>query len=142
MRPACKAGVLWVLSQRLQTAVPAVPERTERTEIATNNRQTPGPLYAGFGCERQYQATTTTKPNQTIMNISLTQTTTKIIKKVPLSNLRVGDTVNYNGELRTVGKTDVKHSAFMRYSFLGDASIKSIERVIFVVPTACGVRYE
>lgn len=57
---------------------------------------------------------------------------------VNISDLVVGDTVEYKGELRTVGKNSVKKS-FMGYSFDGDASSKIITKVQFVVPIMNGV---
>ena len=64
---------------------------------------------------------------------NLVKTTTNI------SNLRVGDTVEYNNELITVSKNDVKYNSFMGYSFRGDASKKIITKVQFAVPTAFGI---
>lgn len=52
-----------------------------------------------------------------------------------ISDIKVGDTVEYRGELLTVGKNDIK-SSFMGYSFRGDASIKIITFVQFAAITA------
>lgn len=56
----------------------------------------------------------------------------------PINLLRVGDTVEYRGELLTVGKNDVKYDSFMGYSFRGDASKKLITFIQFAVPTLGG----
>lgn len=47
-----------------------------------------------------------------------------------IRDIKVGDTVEYRGELLTVGKNDIK-SSFMGYSFRGDAHIKTITFIQF-----------
>jgi len=57
---------------------------------------------------------------------------------IPISELKPGMTVEYDGEILTVGKNDLK-SGFMGNSFRGDASKKTITRIQYKVPTAKGV---
>lgn len=56
---------------------------------------------------------------------------------IPISQLETGMTVEYNGEILTVGKNDVK-KGFMGYSFRGDASKKNITRIQYRIKTANG----
>ncbi len=56
---------------------------------------------------------------------------------IPVSELEPGMTVEYEGEILTVNKNDIKKS-FMGYSFRGDASKKTITRIQYKVPTANG----
>jgi len=64
---------------------------------------------------------------------------TNLVKtQINISDLEVGMTVEYYGQLLTVSKNDVKKSEF-GYSFRGDASKKTITRVQFAVPTAFGI---
>lgn len=58
--------------------------------------------------------------------------------KIRISELEVGMTVEYKGQLLTIGKNDVFKNEF-GLSFRGDSSIKEITRVQFAVPTAFGV---
>ena len=55
--------------------------------------------------------------------------------KVNLSTIKVGDTVEYKGEILTVGKNCIRYCSFMGYSFRGDASSKTITLIQFKVPT-------
>ncbi len=54
-------------------------------------------------------------------------------------NCNIYMTVEYNGELITVSKNDIKYNDLFGYSFRGDMSKKSITRVQFTVPTAFGI---
>ena len=58
--------------------------------------------------------------------------------QINISNLEQGMTVEYKGQLLTVSKNDIKKS-FMGYSFRGDASIKTITKIQFAVPTNKGI---
>ena len=60
--------------------------------------------------------------------------------QILVSLLRVGDTVELNNQLLTVGKNDVK-KGFLGYAFRGDASKRYITRVQFKVPTNNGIKY-
>jgi len=63
-----------------------------------------------------------------------------IIKtKVPISQLRVGDTVEINNELLTVNKGDIKQDSFMGVSFRGDSSQNTITKIQFKVLTNKGI---
>jgi len=42
-------------------------------------------------------------------------------KEVHISTIRGGDTVNHNGDIKTVGKNDVKYSSFMGHTLFGDS---------------------
>lgn len=57
--------------------------------------------------------------------------------EILVENLTVGMTVEYRGEMLTVGKNDVSNG-FMGYAFRGDASSKTITRIQFKVPTNKG----
>ena len=65
---------------------------------------------------------------------------TNIVKTtVHLSQIRQGDTVEYQGQLYTVSGPDVPKYGFMGYSFRGDASKQTITKVQFAVPTSSGI---
>ena len=57
-----------------------------------------------------------------------------------LTGISVGDTVIVDGVFITVGKRDIKNCPFMGVSLFGDASIKTITKVLFIVPTNNGIR--
>jgi uncharacterized Zn-binding protein involved in type VI secretion len=42
-------------------------------------------------------------------------------KKVHISTIRSGDTVNHGGDIVTVGQNDVKYSSFMGHTLFGDS---------------------
>lgn len=56
-----------------------------------------------------------------------------------LSDLKPGMTVEYDGQIKTVCKKDIKHCPFMGWSYLGNASKKQITLIQFAVPTAFGI---
>ena len=58
--------------------------------------------------------------------------------QILIENLMYGMTVEYRGEILTVGKNDLSNG-FMGYAFRGDASSKNITLVQFKVPTNKGV---
>lgn len=64
------------------------------------------------------------------------------IKIIPtnISEIRVGDTIMCNGVLTTISKKDISKCSFMGTSLFGDASIKTIQRVLFAVPTNKGIQ--
>lgn len=63
---------------------------------------------------------------------------TNIVKTTTLvENLTAGMTVEYRGEILTVGKKDLS-KGFMGYAFRGDASSKTITRIQFNIPTNKG----
>lgn len=57
--------------------------------------------------------------------------------QILVKNLSVGMTVEYRDEILTVGKNDLSNG-FMGYAFRGDASLKTITRIQFRVPTNKG----
>lgn len=59
---------------------------------------------------------------------------------IPLSELRVGMTVEWYGKEYTVNKNDLKYDSFMGYSFRGSCYPKKITRIEFAVPTADGIK--
>lgn len=68
-----------------------------------------------------------------------------IIKKVHISRISAGDTIEHNGELRTVGKSDIKTGIFFGTTIFGDSYKKGtdpVKKVTFVVPTNNGVRHQ
>lgn len=44
-----------------------------------------------------------------------------IMKKVHISTIKIGDTILHDGEVRTVGGNNIKHSGFMGISLFGDS---------------------
>ncbi len=61
---------------------------------------------------------------------------------VTVSELKAGDTVEIDGELKTVSNTYLKHCPFMGYTLYGSTFHKGVTKVTFKVPTAFGIRYE
>ncbi len=59
--------------------------------------------------------------------------------EIHLSQLKQGDTVEYNSEILTVSKKDIRYCGFMGYSFRGNASKKTITKIQFAVPTNKGI---
>ena len=56
------------------------------------------------------------------------------IEKRHISDIRIGDTVMHNGEMKTVGKNNLKYDSFMGYSLFGDSyklGRQAVEVVIF-----------
>ena len=59
--------------------------------------------------------------------------------QVHISELKQGMTVEFNGELLTVSRHDIKRCDLFGYSFRGDASKQILTRVEFAVPTVNGI---
>lgn len=57
---------------------------------------------------------------------------------IQVSDLQTGMTVEYNGQLRTVGNNSLSKTDH-GIAFNGDASSKTITRVQFAVPTRNGI---
>ena len=74
---------------------------------------------------------------QIIRKIILEEQSNIVRTKIPISELEPGMTVEYNGEIITVGKRDLSNG-FMGAAFRGDASKKTITRIQYKVPTAHG----
>jgi hypothetical protein len=56
-------------------------------------------------------------------------------KEVHISTIRGGDTVNHNGEMKTVSFNNIKHSSFMGYSIFGDSyrmGTKLVKKITFI----------
>jgi hypothetical protein len=70
--------------------------------------------------------------------------TSNIIRNVvTISSLRIGDTVEVEGELITVSKRNFFYDKFMGYCFNGSSYPKEVTKVIFKVPLGKGgFRYE
>lgn len=58
-----------------------------------------------------------------------------------INDIKAGDTVKINGELKTVGKNNIKYGGFMGTSLFGDSSKRTITKVLFAVPTSKGIVY-
>ncbi len=58
-----------------------------------------------------------------------------------INNIKAGDTVMIDGQLRTVGKNNIKYGGFMGTSLFGDSSKRTITKVLFAVPTNNGIVY-
>jgi hypothetical protein len=59
------------------------------------------------------------------------------IEKDHIGNIRVGDTIIHNGEMKTVSGNNIKRDAFMGTSVFGDtynSGCKPIQKVIFTKP--------
>ena len=72
--------------------------------------------------------------------IKSTKMTNLSKKTIHLSCLQQGMTVEYNNQLLTVSKNDVKSDSFFGWSFRGDASKQTITMVQFIVPTNSGIQ--
>ena len=59
--------------------------------------------------------------------------------QIYISELKQGMTVEFNGQLLTVSRHDIKRCDLSGYSFRGDASKQILTRVEFAVPTANGI---
>ena len=56
---------------------------------------------------------------------------------VHISQIKWGDTVIHNGEMKTVGKNDIKYDSFMGTSLFGDnykSGTKLVKKIDFIVP--------
>lgn len=49
-----------------------------------------------------------------------------IIKNTHISDIKAGDTIRHNGEMRTVSGTDIKGDAFIGKTLFGDRDRKSV----------------
>lgn len=58
-----------------------------------------------------------------------------------INDIKTGDTVMINGQLKTVGKNNIKYGGFMGSSLFGDSSKRIITKVLFAVPTINGIVY-
>ena len=65
-----------------------------------------------------------------------------IRKTVKIADLVDGMTVEINGNQETVSNKWLKQCQFMGWTYKGDTHRNGITRIIFVVPTAFGFRYE
>jgi hypothetical protein len=57
-----------------------------------------------------------------------------IIKNTHISDIKAGDTIRHNGEMRTVSGTDIKGDAFIGKTLFGDSynlGVKQVEMVVF-----------
>jgi len=61
---------------------------------------------------------------------------------VKISDLKHGDTVEIDGQLKTVNKKYLKHNPLFGWSFEGAPFPRGITKVVFKVPTAFGFRYQ
>lgn len=59
--------------------------------------------------------------------------------QIKISELEQGMTVEYNNQLITVSKSDIKFNELFGYSFRGDSTKREITRVQFAVPTNLGI---
>lgn len=59
---------------------------------------------------------------------------------VSISSLEQGMTVEVNGQCRTVSRKDIRHDDLLGWSYLGDASKKTITKIQFAVTTANGIQ--
>lgn len=66
----------------------------------------------------------------------------QIRKTVKVSELKHGDTVEIDGNLKTVSREHIKHNELFGYTFQGDPYLLGITKVTFKVPTAFGFRFE
>lgn len=56
------------------------------------------------------------------------------ISPTDINDIRVGDTVIFDGEMRTVGPDNLKHDSFMGVTLFGDSyqlGLQSVSKVIF-----------
>jgi len=65
-----------------------------------------------------------------------------IKRKIHISELKSGMTIEINGNFETVSKKFLKFCPFMGYSYKGDSSTKYLNRIMFKVPVKDGYRYE
>ena len=59
------------------------------------------------------------------------------IKNVHISQISSGDTIEHEGQLRTVTSTNIKNCSFMGVSLFGDSynsGRKPVKKVSFIVP--------
>ena len=61
---------------------------------------------------------------------------------VLVTDLKHGDTVEVDGGLETVSKTHLKHCNFIGNTYKGNTFRNGITKIIFIVQTSDGVRYE
>jgi hypothetical protein len=61
---------------------------------------------------------------------------------VKVSELKHGDTVEIDGNLKTVSRDHLKKDELFGYTFQGDPHRDGITKVVFKVPTAFGFRFE
>lgn len=59
--------------------------------------------------------------------------------EINIQDLEHGMTVEYNGELITVSRKDIKYNDLFGYSFRGNGQHKTLTRVQFQVPTLRGI---
>lgn len=65
-------------------------------------------------------------------------------ESVHISQISVGDTIEHNGEVKTVSGNNLKKGGFCGTTVFGDSynmGTKLVKRVRFAVPTNKGVRY-
>jgi hypothetical protein len=59
------------------------------------------------------------------------------VEETHKSNIRVGDTIIHNGEMKTVSENNLKRSEFMGVTLFGDSyqlGYNPVKKVIFIKP--------
>lgn len=75
--------------------------------------------------------------------VALNSVSENVIRtSVKLSDLKHGDTVEIDGQLKTVDKKYLKHDSLFGWSFEGAPYPTGITKIVFKVPTAFGFRYQ
>jgi hypothetical protein len=72
-----------------------------------------------------------------IFDLSKTDTMNYTIQQDHIGNLRAGDTIMHNGEMKTVSGNNIKRDSFMGTSVFGDTynhGHKPIEKINFTKP--------
>lgn len=67
----------------------------------------------------------------------MTQKQNYTIENIHINLVKVGDTILHNGDIRTLGKNNIKHSEFMGTTIWGDSyhiGYKPVKLVKFIKP--------